>query len=256
MAGAPLDAAEARQLINRTKAGVKLKGYRGKPALHEASVIKAIVGLSNLMADAGNRIASIDVNPFLINTKLGVAVDGLIVLNNAAAKNAAKDAAEARQHGRDAMKLKADAIAARVRYEAEGEPMMKAQCHCRECQYITGGSPNMFVVMPVDGFKYTKGAPKQFTRKDLEKRGDARVLRRMRHPCRDAAAGPAGVVLKVGTLDEPDLFDSRRWRSSPSTSRPSTISPRACRVSSGCRSVSGHSASPRPLRAFRAGDHP
>ncbi|MDP1865755.1 MAG: acetate--CoA ligase family protein [Bradyrhizobium sp.] len=94
LAGAPLDAAEARELINRTKAGVKLKGYRGKPALHEASVIKAIVGLSNLMADAGNRIASIDVNPFLINTKVGVAVDGLIVLNNAAAKNAASDAAK------------------------------------------------------------------------------------------------------------------------------------------------------------------
>ncbi len=85
LAGAPLDAMEARQLIARTKAGVKLKGYRGKPALHEASVVKAIVGLSNLMADAGTRIASIDVNPFLINTKTGVAVDGLVVLNNAAA---------------------------------------------------------------------------------------------------------------------------------------------------------------------------
>jgi acetyltransferase len=90
LAGAPLDAAEAKDLINRTKAGVKLKGYRGKPALHEASAVKAIVGLSNLMADAGTRIASIDVNPFLINAKTGVAVDGLIVLNNAAANSAAK----------------------------------------------------------------------------------------------------------------------------------------------------------------------
>src|SRR5947209_8519237 len=89
LSGAPLDAAEARQLIARTKAGVKLKGYRGKPALHEASAVKALVGLSNLMADAGNRIASIDVNPFLINTKTGVAVDALIVLNNAAARSAA-----------------------------------------------------------------------------------------------------------------------------------------------------------------------
>src|SRR3982075_1708961 len=90
LAGAPLDESDARELIGRTKAGVKLKGYRGKPALHEASVVKAIVGLSNLIADAGNRIASIDVNPFLINTKLGVGADGLIVLNNAAAKSAAK----------------------------------------------------------------------------------------------------------------------------------------------------------------------
>jgi acetyltransferase len=90
LAGAPLDAAEAKELIHRTKAGVKLKGYRGRPALHEASAVKAIVGLSNLMADAGTRIASIDVNPFLINGKTGVAVDGLIVLNNAAADRAAK----------------------------------------------------------------------------------------------------------------------------------------------------------------------
>jgi acyl-CoA synthetase (NDP forming) len=90
LAGAPLDADEARQLIHKTKAGVKIKGYRGKPALHEASAVKALVGLSNLMADAGNRIASIDVNPFLINSKLGVAVDGLIVLNNDAANKAAK----------------------------------------------------------------------------------------------------------------------------------------------------------------------
>ena len=90
LAGAPLDAAEAKQLIAKTKAGVKMKGYRGKPALHEASAVKALVGLSNLMADAGTRIASIDVNPFLINSKLGVAVDGLIVLNNAAANAAAK----------------------------------------------------------------------------------------------------------------------------------------------------------------------
>jgi acetyltransferase len=68
---------------------VKLKGYRGKPALHEASAVKALVGLSNLMVDAGTRIASIDVNPFPINPKTGVAVDALVVLNNAAAKSVA-----------------------------------------------------------------------------------------------------------------------------------------------------------------------
>jgi acetyltransferase len=90
LAGAPLDADEAKELIGRTKAGVKMKGYRGKPALHEASAVKALVGLSNLIADANGRIASIDVNPFLINAKTGVAVDGLIVLNNAAAKDAAQ----------------------------------------------------------------------------------------------------------------------------------------------------------------------
>jgi acetyltransferase len=88
LAGAPIDENEARKLIGRTKAGVKIRGYRGKPALHEPSAVKALIGLSNLIADAGSRIASIDVNPFLINAKTGVAVDALIVLNNAAAQNA------------------------------------------------------------------------------------------------------------------------------------------------------------------------
>ena len=89
LAGAPIDADEAERLISRTKAGVKIKGYRGKPALHQASAVKALVGLSNLISDAGGRIASIDVNPFLINPKTGVAVDALVVLNNEAAKAAA-----------------------------------------------------------------------------------------------------------------------------------------------------------------------
>src|SRR5260370_23504876 len=84
LAGAPLDEADATALINRTKAGVKLNGYRGKPALHEASAIKAIVGLSNLMADAGSRIASLAVNPFLINTRTAVPLHRLTLPTNPA----------------------------------------------------------------------------------------------------------------------------------------------------------------------------
>ena len=71
---------------------------------------------------------------------------------------------------RNVMKLEGGCYCGAVRYQAEGEPMMKAQCHCRECQYISGGAPNMFVLMPVDGFGYTKGTPKKFTRSDLEAR--------------------------------------------------------------------------------------
>ena len=100
------------------------------------------------------------------------------------------------------MKLEGGCYCGAVRYVAEGEPMLQAQCHCRECQFITGGSPNMFVVMPLDGFKYTKGAPKQFARKDLEKpvtrefcaECGTHVVTRPQRPA---------VVVKVGTLDNP-----------------------------------------------------
>jgi hypothetical protein len=104
------------------------------------------------------------------------------------------------------MKLEGGCYCGKVRYEAEGEPMMKAQCHCRECQYISGGAPNMFVLMPPDGFKYTKGTPKQFSRSDLEKP----VTREFCAECGThlitwPQAVPA-VVVKVGTLDDPTLF--------------------------------------------------
>jgi hypothetical protein len=68
-----------------------------------------------------------------------------------------------------AMHLEGGCYCKAVRYQADGDPMMQAQCHCRECQYITGGSPNVFIAMPIPGFKYTKGAPKQFARKDLDR---------------------------------------------------------------------------------------
>ena len=55
-----------------------------------------------------------------------------------------------------------------MRYEITAEPMLNVQCHCRECQYISGGNPNVCVVIPQGGFRYIKGAPKQFTRSDLE----------------------------------------------------------------------------------------
>ncbi len=58
----------------------------------------------------------------------------------------------------NAMKLEGGCYCGKVRYVAEGEPMRKGQCHCRECQFITGGAPNMFVVMPSRGLPPTPRA--------------------------------------------------------------------------------------------------
>jgi acetate---CoA ligase (ADP-forming) len=78
----PLDASRALALIERTRAGILVKGYRGRPPLDCEALAAALVGLSNLVLDAGNRIASIDVNPFLLRQKGGVALDALVVLND------------------------------------------------------------------------------------------------------------------------------------------------------------------------------
>src|SRR5579864_2672660 len=148
------------------------------------------------------------------------------------------------------MKLEGGCYCGKVRYVAEGEPMLKAQCHCRECQYISGGAPNMFMLMPPDGFSYTAGTPKQFTRSNLERA----VTREFCAECGTHLAtrrpGLPAVVLKSARSTIQAFLAARKWRSTPSTSRPSIKSPTACRPSSGCRSDDGRvlqfNLKPRP----------
>jgi hypothetical protein len=104
------------------------------------------------------------------------------------------------------MKLEGGCYCGALRYEVEGEPMLQAQCHCRECQYITGGSPNTFIMMPAAGFKYTRGAPKQFTRSDLERPMTREFCAECGTHVVTRPPGLPGVVVKVGSLDNPGLF--------------------------------------------------
>jgi len=84
--------------------------------------------------------------------------------------------------------------------------VLKAQCHCRECQYISGGAPNMVLAMPPTGFSYTKGKPKTFTRSDLEHPVTRESCENCGTHIVSRAPGFPAVIIKVGTLDSPKEF--------------------------------------------------
>lgn len=104
------------------------------------------------------------------------------------------------------MKLQGGCYCGALRYEAEGEPLFKGQCHCRECQYISGGSVNVTMAMPESGFRYTKGSPRQFRRSDLERPVTREFCGECGTHTLSRAPGLPAVLLKVGTLDDPSLF--------------------------------------------------
>ncbi len=105
------------------------------------------------------------------------------------------------------MELEGGCYCGAVRYKSEGDAMFKGQCHCRECQYASGGAPNIVMAMPESGFSYTKGKPAAFSRPDL----DNPVSREFCGACGTqlvsrTSAVPGAALIKVGTLDDPSAF--------------------------------------------------
>ena len=80
LAAPPLDKRTTEELIARTRVSQLIAGYRGEAAYDKEALMKALLGLSQLVMDAGPRIVSIDINPFLLKRRGGVALDALIVL--------------------------------------------------------------------------------------------------------------------------------------------------------------------------------
>ncbi len=105
------------------------------------------------------------------------------------------------------MKVEGGCYCGEIRYKAEGEPIFKAECYCRECQYITGGGYLTAMAMPAEGFEMVQGEVKGYARKDL----DRAVTREFCATCGThlftrAPGFEKGVIIKVGTLDDPSVF--------------------------------------------------
>ena len=95
-----------------------------------------------------------------------------------------------------------------IRYQCQGPSLMSGLCLCRTCQQHSGGAGNLFMVVGATNFEFTQGEPRSYS-------SGRRPASPTRHFCgrcgihlvaRSAVAADA-VLIKIGTLDDPGLYD-------------------------------------------------
>jgi acyl-CoA synthetase (NDP forming) len=81
---APIDAAEARRMVEDTRGAALLRGWRGARAADIACVIDTLVALSRFAVANADAIETIDINPFLVlpEHEGAVALDAVMVRRN------------------------------------------------------------------------------------------------------------------------------------------------------------------------------
>jgi acyl-CoA synthetase (NDP forming) len=80
----PIGREKAIEVLERTRAALLMRGYRGRPPLDFDAAVDALIALGRLAADLGDVIEAVDVNPFVVLPRGGMALDALVVLRGGA----------------------------------------------------------------------------------------------------------------------------------------------------------------------------
>ena len=95
-----------------------------------------------------------------------------------------------------------------VRYELSGAAQIELSCHCRDCQYVSGGAPAHAIVMRSEDVAITKGHATEYWNTSAKGRRVARLF------CEHCGVPlfaknekhPQYLAVKVGSLDDPSGF--------------------------------------------------
>ncbi len=119
-----------------------------------------------------------------------------------------------------------------VRYEVAGSPVAGIACHCRDCQYVSGGAENVSMVFDRAGFAVVQGEPRVY--KATPASGGTFFCANCGvHVFSQPDSNPQLVAIKVGGLDDRSDFKVQvdMWmKSAPPWHRPHA----------GARQVSGN----------------
>ena len=93
-----------------------------------------------------------------------------------------------------------------IRYECDSRPIVMLNCHCRDCQQVSGGPFTPVVYMPAKAFRITKGALHHYSTPSAaggeNKRGfcpecGSRIT---------GAESDRGIGITASSLDDPSWF--------------------------------------------------
>ena len=93
-----------------------------------------------------------------------------------------------------------------IRYKCSAEPIAMFNCHCRDCQRVTGSAFSPVVYLPAKGFKITKGTPRYYST------SSEMVGENKRGYCAECGsrlfggATDEGQGVLASSLDDPSLF--------------------------------------------------
>ena len=95
-----------------------------------------------------------------------------------------------------------------VRYECAAEPVMAGNCHCRDCQQVSGSAFAANILVPQDAFTLTNGEPKYH---DVKADSGNIVSRGFCPECGSPLVAknsgmPQLMAVRVGSIDDPSWY--------------------------------------------------
>jgi len=107
-------------------------------------------------------------------------------------------------------KLRGGCLCGQVRYDAQGEPVFQAVCHCKNCQKQAGSAFSVIVAAPLAAMTFTG----ELTTYDDHGETGGVVHRRFCPRCgspilSETAAAPGLALIKAGTLDDATWLDPK-----------------------------------------------
>ncbi|MCD0506088.1 GFA family protein [Bordetella petrii] len=97
-----------------------------------------------------------------------------------------------------------------VRYEITAEPMTAATCHCRDCQYASGGAPAHALLVAPEALRILQGRAHEHSY--MGDSGNTVMRSFCQHcgtPLFGGTQGAGYAIVKAGSLDDPEQFRAR-----------------------------------------------